>query len=114
MWLTKLFASSPNASGRLRARRPRSTRRLRTAVLAVEPLEDRCLLSASFVKDINPFSVGSNPQNLTDVDGTLFFTANDGSGPELWKTDGTAAGTVLVKALATTSPSPTNFTNVNG
>ena len=34
------------------------------------------------------------------MNGTLFFTANDGvSGNELWKSDGTAAGTVLVKDI---------------
>ena len=32
--------------------------------------------------------------------GKLFFTANDGkNGRELWKTDGTKAGTVLVKDI---------------
>ena len=34
------------------------------------------------------------------MDGTLFFRANDGEhGDELWKSDGTAAGTVLVKDI---------------
>jgi ELWxxDGT repeat protein len=38
--------------------------------------------------------------NLTDVDGTLFFTATEGtSGTELWKSDGTEAGTVRVKDI---------------
>jgi len=33
-----------------------------------------------------------------DVDGTLYFLATDGStGYELWKSDGTETGTVLVK-----------------
>ena len=42
----------------------------------------------------------SNPQNLTDVNGTLFFTADDGeTGRELWKSNGTASGTVLVKDI---------------
>ena len=40
------------------------------------------------------------PTHLTDVGGTLFFTADDGThGRELWKSDGTRAGTVLVKDI---------------
>ena len=42
----------------------------------------------------------SYPSQLTNVNGTLFFTANDGTnGRELWKSDGTAAGTVMVKDI---------------
>ena len=38
--------------------------------------------------------------SLTAVGGTLFFTADDGThGQELWKSDGTRAGTVLVKDI---------------
>lgn len=38
---------------------------------------------------------------LVDIDGTLFFAVNDGTnGNELWKSDGTFAGTVLVKDIA--------------
>jgi ELWxxDGT repeat protein len=49
------------------------------------------------VKDLNLGVAAANPSGLTSVDGTLFFKADDGiHGRELWKTDGTAAGTVLV------------------
>lgn len=47
-----------------------------------------------------PGSGGSNPRELTEFQGDLFFRANDGSsGSELWKSDGTPAGTVLVKDI---------------
>src|SRR5436189_4586426 len=47
------------------------------------------------VKDINPGISGSHPDHLTEVNGTLFFTADDGTnGTELWKSNGTTAGTV--------------------
>ena len=48
--------------------------------------------------ETNPNS--STPQNLTDVGGVLYFTANDGvTGVELWKSDGTSEGTVLVRDI---------------
>lgn len=41
------------------------------------------------VKDIWPASHGSKPELLTDVGGTLFFVANDGThGRELWSIEG--------------------------
>jgi ELWxxDGT repeat protein len=49
------------------------------------------------VLDINPGPVSSYPGDLTDVNGTVFFAANDGlHGYELWRSDGTAAGTQMV------------------
>ncbi len=79
------------------------------------------------VKDINPSvgaygGYGSFPSGLTDVNGTLFFTADDGEhGSELWKSDGTAAGTVMVKdinpsigAYGARSSYPWSLTNVDG
>jgi len=54
------------------------------------------------VKNIRPGASISNalenPRYLTAVGNTLYFVADDGvNGRELWKSDGTEAGTVLVK-----------------
>lgn len=49
---------------------------------------------------ITRYAYSSSPYNLTSVGGMLFFTADDGvHGTELWKSDGTASGTVLVHDL---------------
>ena len=43
--------------------------------------------------------------NPTVAGSTLFFNADDGiHGDELWKTDGTASGTVMVKDIRTREP----------
>ena len=52
------------------------------------------------MKDIQPGTAGSFPRDLTELDGALFFSAYRGSsGAELWRSDGTRAGTVLVKDI---------------
>ena len=57
------------------------------------------------VKEINPYGVsgnefGSNPMFMTVYNGELYFRAtNTLTGTELWKSDGTEAGTVLVKNI---------------
>lgn len=44
---------------------------------------------------------GSPPSHLTSLGDTLFFVADDGeSGKELWRSDGTPRGTVLVKDIS--------------
>jgi ELWxxDGT repeat protein len=67
------------------------------------------------VKNINPSS-GSYPTYLANVNGTLFFRADDGTnGQELWKSDGTPAGTIMVKDINPGGgSSPQHLTNVNG
>jgi ELWxxDGT repeat protein/probable HAF family extracellular repeat protein len=85
--------------------------------LTVEALEDRCLLSATLVKDVNPGAADSSPAGLVNVQGQLFFAASDGShGVELWKSDGTAAGTNLVKDVnpGSAGSAPADLTAVNG
>jgi ELWxxDGT repeat protein len=77
---------------------------------------------AVMVKDLNPqpyqgrFTIDGN---LVNVNGTLFFTAWDEiNGTELWKSDGTPAGTMLVKDISPgvqkPYPLPAWLTNVNG
>jgi ELWxxDGT repeat protein len=71
------------------------------------------------VKDINPGPGDSDVANLTVLNGTLFFEADDGrhgfNGSELWKSDGTAEGTVLVKDINPAAGSSMDeFTNLNG
>ncbi len=59
-------------------------------------------------------SAAPNPENLVNVNGTLYFTST-GNGTELWKSDGTDAGTVQVKDINPTgSSSPAEIVNVNG
>jgi ELWxxDGT repeat protein len=69
--------------------------------------------NVKLVKDINPGSDPSYLYNITNISGTLFFTAFDGSVQGLWKSDGTEAGTQLVYSV----PGRylyNQFTNYNG
>jgi ELWxxDGT repeat protein len=77
----------------------------------------------TLVKDVRPGINGIEWNNtlgnqLTNVNGVLYFTANDGGGAgyELWKSDGTSAGTVLVRDIRSGSSGsyPNFFANVNG
>jgi ELWxxDGT repeat protein len=77
------------------------------------------------VKDINNETNGYpgnyqpqfHDQHFAVLNGIAYFTANDGThGSELWRSDGTGAGSYLVKDLepGTGSPSITNITAANG
>lgn len=54
---------------------------------------------ASLVKDIQVGTASSNPTNFTSVGNIAYFTADDGAGSALWKSDGSPAGTVKVGSL---------------
>jgi trimeric autotransporter adhesin len=77
---------------------------------------DAVLAVPSLVKNINPTG-GSSPAELININGTLYFVANDGTnGLELWKSDRTTAGTVLLKDINTTAgsgSSPAELLNIN-
>ncbi len=67
--------------------------------------------------DIDTQAASSSPTNTLTIGSSVFFVATDPEhGAELWKTDGTAAGTVLVKDVnpGISSSSIANLTNVNG
>ncbi|HEX6961185.1 MAG TPA: ELWxxDGT repeat protein, partial [Lacipirellula sp.] len=82
-------------------RRPHDRRRC----LRLERLEDRCLLAGTpqLLQDINIHPAPNTPayaHDFVEAGGTLFFVADDGAtGRELWKSDGTAAGTLRVKDI---------------
>jgi ELWxxDGT repeat protein len=67
------------------------------------------------VKDIHPGPVGAAISGLTDVGGIVVFAADDSThGNELWRSDGTEAGTYMVDDIAPgpSSSAPSNFLRV--
>ena len=113
-------ALADHAAGRLPGRR---ARRLAAAAMAVvQPMEPRVLLSAALIKDINTTHPDANPNGFVVANGQLYFTATDGVSPNgsldggttnLWKTDGTPAGTVPLGNLFPDG-SIQDLTDVNG
>jgi ELWxxDGT repeat protein len=112
---------------------PVSRARPRRPALSLEAFEDRVTptLTPQLVLDINPGPDSSYLSEMVAIGSTTYFTADDGvNGVELWKSDGTAAGTTLVKDIypgqgrffdeigrvsyGPNSSSPSNLTYVNG
>ncbi len=82
---------------------------------------DGTCTGTTLVRDIYPPSpfgiIGSSPVALTNVSGTLFFSANDTvHGHELWRSNGTSSGTQMVRDInaGVGSSNPLILTNVNG
>ncbi|MBL9182814.1 MAG: M36 family metallopeptidase [Verrucomicrobiaceae bacterium] len=69
--------------------------------------------NTTLVKNINTIAnTGSSISNMVDFNGVLYFSANDGvAGQELWRSDGTDAGTVMVMDInpGTAGSSPGNM-----
>lgn len=73
------------------------------------------------IKDINPGASSSRCsistfESITDLNGSLFFTANDGNhGCELWMSDGSEDGTFMVQDLksGSSSSNPENLAAAN-
>ncbi len=70
----------------------------------------------SLVDDLAPGRASSDPRDLTAMRGTLFFTARTpGHGRQLWKTNGTAAGTVmLTRVFGPVGADPEDLTVADG
>jgi ELWxxDGT repeat protein len=109
-----------NASGRLFFGAPASESEIGTELWTSNGTEDGTIL----VREINPGPFGSLYDDLgpLPVNGSVFFTAADYVNSdltgnwELWKSDGTEAGTVLVKEIAPGSDGslPANYMNLSG
>ena len=70
----------------------------------------------ALVKDINIWG-SSSPRELVAIGNVVYFVADNGiNSIELWRSTGTAAGTVLVKDIRPSSAGsfPSALTNVNG
>ncbi len=92
-------------------------------VHGLEPwISDGTAVGTHLIRDLNPGSGSSLGYNASTVvsalpDGSFLFAANDGThGVELWRTDGTDAGTVLVQDLnpGSADSSPEGFVSLGG
>jgi len=86
-----------------------------------ELLESRRLLAVdlALLKDVNPAigAAGYAPQDLVEMNGVAYYSATDGaSGRELWRSDGTAEGTYMLKDIrpGSSSSTPRMLTPIDG
>ena len=103
-------------STRMARRSARKNIALRRQGLRIEPLEDRRMLALT-PQLVGIFNQAGNVQQLVSIGNTLYFQAhNNANGAELWKSDGTNAGTVLVRDInpGANDSNPQNLVNVDG
>ena len=89
------------------------------ALCVLLPLGRLAAQTPQLVKDINVSltNASGEPRKFCQVGNTLFFTAKTiAAGTELWKSDGTESGTVMVKDIlvGVDASSPLYLTNVGG
>src|SRR4051812_13608992 len=119
--LSLLPQRSPKLVRRLRMRLVSSTLALALILAGVcFGAPARAAGSAYLVKDINTApdpQATSQPQDLVTINQVVYFSAEDASnGRELWRSDGTAAGTTIVKDISpgVAGSNPSNLINVGG
>lgn len=100
------------------ATRPRKrAAALRAGMRLLERLEDRLPFSVELVKDVNAIPDYLRAPEMVGVGDVFYFVAaTEDSGRELWKSDGTQAGTVRVKDIrpGPGGSSPSMLANVGG
>src|SRR3954454_7960747 len=96
----------------------RAARDVAALLYCIESLEPRRMLSVNLAGDVNQTPISTSaPSNLVDVGGTLYFIHNDAlHGAEVWKSNGTTAGTTLLKDIrpGTSGSAPHSLANING
>src|SRR4051812_44827663 len=79
---------------------PNRRRNIAAPVFCAEVLEPRQLLSVSLVKDLNVNQASSTIDPMGNLGKLAIYAEDDGShGVEPYRTDGTAAGTFLLKDI---------------
>src|SRR2546423_14459148 len=85
----------PEKNG-LQGRRCRCAPLTRCGAIA-ERLDPRVLLAATLVKDLTTYEYGSSPYSFVELGNQTIFETYIQNSAQLWKTDGTEAGTTLIK-----------------